>query len=1022
MASTIQIKRGTGSAVPSGLADGELAINLDNGQLYFGSGSTSVNSFRFTNLTADNYIVSSSVTNITTQTLSGSTQFGDSADDTHQFTGAITASSNISASGRIITNVVENLNSLTLGDVDGNVGGVRLLIQQTGQVDLLNATTTTITGNTIKFIDSAENKTAKIELSGPVTASGNISSSGTIVAASLQDTSLTAGRLVSVTTNGVLNDDADFTVSGNDMTLGRDLTIGRNLIIDAGTISNVSTTHVTASGNISASGTIFTDTISSPTNNLVISSSTVRLTATTDGEANLILEADSDNDDENDNPFMDFLQDGGGVTGQIGISGDVDKWPDGDALTGVTSNGMVIGMKGSGTSTNRQLFFATADTVALKLDNSQNATFTGNITANGNIIGDGATDISGIDTITTSGQISSSGGSIYATRAFINGKRALDISSNIGSLFDGLAADGSILLGKSNMGIPVFANGSITSSNDISASGDLIGGRANIINRVITPEITSLTTLTIVPDITASGNISASGNILSDNFLADNGNHIIGHHSVDGLQIRTQNSDPIVFKTNGNNIRASIASDGVVNIVGNLDLDGNVIGDGATDISGIDEITTDRIRLTSTTDASATSTGHAFQAGLTSAVNIIIDNNEIMARNNGSEANLHLNADGGDVFFHNNVANSNTVISPTTGLAASGHITASGNISASGNLIGTEAHVTTIQSPDSLGVLELLGDNKGSVLKINSTNATGNRVVGLEMSASGDGHVFSLGLGRGNVDGVGTFVIAPTVVSTAEANAVFEMDTTGNITSSGAISSSGIITADSILSVGRLYMGAYGGSNPFIASTTAGIEVKNGSLDVDSHITASGNISSSGDIVCNNLNTTGTIIGKQIQLFSQSFLDDLGTSVHYLPWKDINEQTTIYQEEAAMVMPYDGRIKSVTIRMSSIATSGNRTIGIHTIGPNVSQFTTSDWTTEETETMAISDTDDNHVFYFVFDNAKHFESGELVTISIQDDADLTSGHRYYYVTTVVEFDLNNGFGTGTTSAEFESAQ
>ena len=101
MASTIQIKRGTGSAVPSGLADGELAINLDNGQLYFGSGSTSVNSFRFTNLTAENYIVSSSVTNITTQTLSGSTQFGNSADDTHQFTGAITASGNISASGDI---------------------------------------------------------------------------------------------------------------------------------------------------------------------------------------------------------------------------------------------------------------------------------------------------------------------------------------------------------------------------------------------------------------------------------------------------------------------------------------------------------------------------------------------------------------------------------------------------------------------------------------------------------------------------------------------------------------------------------------------------------------------------------------------------------------------------------------------------------------------------------------------------------------------------------------------------------
>jgi len=101
MATTIQIKRGTGSAVPTGLADGELAINLDNGKLYFGSGSTSINSFRFENITAENYIVSSSVTNITTQTLSGSTAFGDSADDTHTFIGNITASGNISATGNI---------------------------------------------------------------------------------------------------------------------------------------------------------------------------------------------------------------------------------------------------------------------------------------------------------------------------------------------------------------------------------------------------------------------------------------------------------------------------------------------------------------------------------------------------------------------------------------------------------------------------------------------------------------------------------------------------------------------------------------------------------------------------------------------------------------------------------------------------------------------------------------------------------------------------------------------------------
>jgi hypothetical protein len=181
--------------------------------------------------------------------------------------------------------------------------------------------------------------------------------------------------------------------------------------------------------------------------------------------------------------------------------------------------------------------------------------------------------------------------------------------------------------------------------------------------------------------------------------------------------------------------------------------------------------------------------------------------------------------------------------------------------------------------------------------------------------------------------------------------------------------------------------------------------------------TVGAEINQSGD-----LTLTGKITSKQRQIYQQSFIDDLGTTKHYLPWKDINEQTTIYQEEVAMIAPYDGRIVSVTIRMSAVATSGNRTIGIHTIGPNGSQFSTGSWTEEETEQLAISSSDDNHVFYFVFDNAKHFESGELVVISIQDDTDLHSGSRYTYVSTVVEWDYNNGLGTGTSSGEFDSAQ
>ena len=61
MASIIQLKTGTGSAAPSSLAQGEVAINIDNGLFYFGSGSgEAVKSLdTFTNITASNNISAS---------------------------------------------------------------------------------------------------------------------------------------------------------------------------------------------------------------------------------------------------------------------------------------------------------------------------------------------------------------------------------------------------------------------------------------------------------------------------------------------------------------------------------------------------------------------------------------------------------------------------------------------------------------------------------------------------------------------------------------------------------------------------------------------------------------------------------------------------------------------------------------------------------------------------------------------------------------------------------------------------
>lgn len=66
-------------------------------------------------------------------------------------------------------------------------------------------------------------------------------------------------------------------------------------------------------------------------------------------------------------------------------------------------------------------------------------------------------------------------------------------------------------------------------------------------------------------------------------------------------------------------------------------------------LDNITEVSSGRIRLGSTSDASLTSTGHALQVGDDSGTNLILDNNEIMARNNGGSTGLYINADGGTV-------------------------------------------------------------------------------------------------------------------------------------------------------------------------------------------------------------------------------------------------------------------------------------------------------------------------------------------------------------------------------------
>ena len=86
---------------------------------------------------------------------------------------------------------------------------------------------------------------------------------------------------------------------------------------------------------------------------------------------------------------------------------------------------------------------------------------------------------------------------------------------------------------------------------------------------------------------------------------------------------------------------------------------------------------------------------------------------------------------------------------------------------------------------------------------------------------------------------------------------------TNNITASGDISASGTMTSLDSLVETRLYFEGYGGGNTFLLKIGDDLTLSNGGLNVQSNITASGDISASnsstasfGSLVLSNLPTT----------------------------------------------------------------------------------------------------------------------------------------------------------------------
>ena len=146
--STIKLKSSTTSGnTPSSLETGEFAINVADGNLFYGSASAVKQDLVLEtltvkgSLTAENYIVSSSVTYMTQSFSSGSTIFGDTQDDTHQFTGSLFITGGLDVDRGDVT----LRNNLEVGKLDRK-------LTLTGGTSVLS-TRPTITGDNNSFVN-----------------------------------------------------------------------------------------------------------------------------------------------------------------------------------------------------------------------------------------------------------------------------------------------------------------------------------------------------------------------------------------------------------------------------------------------------------------------------------------------------------------------------------------------------------------------------------------------------------------------------------------------------------------------------------------------------------------------------------------------------------------------------------------------------------------------------------------------------------------------------------------------------
>ena len=271
MASTIQIKSGTGSAIPASLSQAELAINVDSGSLYYGAkGGTSVSSsFYFHHVTSSGTVKAEHLYSTDDAQINGTITLGS---DGEGIVKGDDAGTKITWDTRAIDFRANNSHVLTITD-----GAMRILKPITEHITASGTsggTNISASGDIICDRYVPGHDTTGITIAGNITASGGISflDNRKAVFGSDNDGSIehTGTNLQIKETIGNIQlinyaNDKDIVLSTDDGSGGTTPYI----TLDGSDTSTTIHTNLTSSGEISSSGNFYGNNIGSTYDNYI---------------------------------------------------------------------------------------------------------------------------------------------------------------------------------------------------------------------------------------------------------------------------------------------------------------------------------------------------------------------------------------------------------------------------------------------------------------------------------------------------------------------------------------------------------------------------------------------------------------------------------------------------------------------------------------------------------------------------------------------------------------------------------